>query len=179
MRVLPNTDIEPFITGLMTAMEFPEQSSEMVYNLASTVFAQTVDGSSLSVISPVLVRGFAERVTAIKRAFARIVKNMAKLVEDPRDVAPIPAQASSLLESAKDSMADPKSREVCTKAYENLKKGDTSKVHQGFTFADMLNFFKTALDASIATAPENQAGLSSVGDICITLNDCNNFKAEE
>jgi elongation factor 3 len=52
----------------MTAMEFPKQSSEMVYKLASTVFVQTVDGSSLSVISPLLVRGFAERVAAIKRA---------------------------------------------------------------------------------------------------------------
>ncbi len=36
-----------------------------------------------------------------------------------------------------------------------------------------------ALDAPIATAPENQAVLSYVAEICITLNDFNNFKAEE
>jgi hypothetical protein len=28
-----NTDIEPFIAGLMMALEFPEQSSELVYKL--------------------------------------------------------------------------------------------------------------------------------------------------
>jgi elongation factor 3 len=32
---------------------------------------------------------------------------------------------------------------------------------------------------SIATAHENQAVLSYAAEICITLNDCNNFKAEE
>ncbi len=155
-------------------------SRETVYKLASAVFVQTVDGSSLSVISPVLVRGFAERVTAIKRACVRIVEEMATLVKDPRDVAPFLPKLLPLLESAKDSVSDSECREVCTKAYESLKKkGDTSKIHQGFTVADMLSFFKTALDASIATAPENQAVLSYVAQICITLNDCNNFKAEE
>jgi elongation factor 3 len=88
----------------------------MVYKLASTVFAQTVDGSSLSVISPVLVRGFAERVTAIKRACVRIVENMAKLVEDPAMSPPSCPSFFPLLESAKDSVADPECREVCTKA---------------------------------------------------------------
>ncbi len=110
-----NTDIEPFIPGLMKAIEFPEQSSEMVHKLASTVFVQKVDGSSLSVISPVLVRGFVERVTAIRRACARIVENMAKLVEDPRDVALFLPKLLPLLESAKDSVADPECREACTK----------------------------------------------------------------
>jgi len=178
-----NTDIEPFIPGLMTAMEFPEQSSEMVYKLASTVFVQTVDGSSLSVISPVLVRGFAERVTAIKRACARIVENMAKLVEDPRDIAPFLPKLLPLLEQAKESVADPECREVCTKAYEILKrKGDTSKVHQGFKVEDILGFFTSALDAvasGVAQAENNQIILSYLANICITLNDCNNFKAEE
>ncbi len=112
---------------------------------------------------------------ARKRACARIVENMAKLVEDPRDVASFLPKLLPHFESAKGSVADPECREVCTKAYENLKKkGDTSRVHQSFNVADMLSFF-----ASIATAPENQAVLSYVAEICITLNDCNNFKAEE
>ena len=178
-----NSDIEPFIPGLMTAMEFPEQSSEMVYKLASTVFVQTVDGSSLSVISPVLVRGFAEGLTAIKRACARIVENMAKLVEDPRDVAPFLPKLLPLLEKAKESVADPECREVCIKAYEILKKkGDTSKVHQGFKVDDLLNFFKSALDgvsSSAASGVSNQVLLNYVANVCITLNDCNNFKPEE
>jgi len=175
-----NTDIEPFIPGLMTATEFPEQNSEMVYKLASTVFVQTVDGSALSVISPVLVRGFAERTTAIKRACARIVENMAKLVEDPRDVAPFLPKLLPLLEEAKETVSDPECREVCTKAYDTLKrKGDTSKVHQGFKVEDMRKFLTSALPAAVSAADVNQALLNYVAEVCITLNDCNNFKAED
>jgi elongation factor 3 len=173
-----NTDVEPFIPGLMTAMEFPEQSSEMVYKLASTVFVQTVDGASLSVISPVLVRGFAERATATKRACARIVENMAKLVEDPRDITPFLPKLLPLLESAKESVSDPECRGVCDKAYEILKKkGDTSKVHQGFVVADMLNFFNLAL-GDATTVHDFDKVLAYLAEICITLNDCNNFKPE-
>ena len=178
-----NADIEPFIPGLMTAMEFPEQSSEMVYKLASTVFVRRVDGPALAVISPVLVRGFAESATAIKRSCARIVENMAKLVDDPRDVAPFLPTLLPLLEAAKESVADPECRDVCNKAYEILKKkGDTSKVHQGFKIKDLLHFFSTALtsvsvDASFAT--DNEILLNYLANVCITLNDCNIFQAEE
>ncbi len=121
----------------------------------------------------------AKRVTSNLRVPA-LGRTWLSLVEDPRDVAPFLPRLLPMLESVKDSVADAECREVCTKAYENLKKkGDTSKVHQGFTVADMLNFFRTALDVSIATAPENQAVLSYVAEICITLKDSNNFKAEE
>jgi hypothetical protein len=103
---------------------------------------------------------------------------MAKLLEDP-EISPLPScfPCSSL---PRILWLTPSAVKCArNKTYESLKKkGDTSKVHQGFTVADMLNFFKTALDASIATAPENQAVLSYVAEICITLNDCNNFKAE-
>jgi len=72
---------------------------------------------------------------------------------------------------------------VCEKAYATLKKkGDTSKVHQGFKVADLLKFIATALDsakAGVAAHADNQTILEYLANVCITLNDCNNFKPED
>ena len=48
---------------------------------------QSVEAPTLAMLVPLLVRGMAERQTAIKRKTAVITDNMAKLVDDPVDAA--------------------------------------------------------------------------------------------
>ena len=48
---------------------------------------QAVEAPTLAMLVPLLVRGMAERQTAIKRKTAVITDNMAKLVDDPVDAA--------------------------------------------------------------------------------------------
>lgn len=48
---------------------------------------QTVEAPTLSLLVPLLVRGLAERATAIRRKTAVIIDNMAKLVDSPHDAA--------------------------------------------------------------------------------------------
>ena len=46
-----------------------------------------MEAPTLSLLVPLLVRGLAERATAIRRKTAVIIDNMAKLVDSPHDAA--------------------------------------------------------------------------------------------
>ena len=95
------SDIKPFIPNLIHAIENPKDVIETVHKLAGTTFVQTVDYAALSIMSPLLVRGLAERSTATKRQCARIIENMTKLVDVPSDVAPFLPKLLPILEAAK------------------------------------------------------------------------------
>jgi hypothetical protein len=56
----------------------------MIQKLAST-FVQTVDSAALAIVVPLMICGFRERAAAIKRMCCRVVANMSKLVENPRE----------------------------------------------------------------------------------------------
>lgn len=127
--VVSNRDIIPFLPALESAMVSMDEVPECIHALASTTFVQTVDGASLSVIVPLLVRGFAEKKTAIKRQCCVIVNNMSKLVEDPVEAAPFLPELLPALERASDEISDPEARAVATKAHEHLLKISHSAEH--------------------------------------------------
>ena len=64
---------------------------------------EEIDGSALALMAPLLKRGFDEPTTSIKRNAARIVENMAKLVDDPYEVEPFVPQLLPQLERAKEA----------------------------------------------------------------------------
>eukprot|EP00511_Aplanochytrium_stocchinoi_P011017 CAMPEP_0204861738 /NCGR_PEP_ID=MMETSP1348-20121228/1863_1 /ASSEMBLY_ACC=CAM_ASM_000700 /TAXON_ID=215587 /ORGANISM="Aplanochytrium stocchinoi, Strain GSBS06" /LENGTH=1041 /DNA_ID=CAMNT_0052011301 /DNA_START=102 /DNA_END=3227 /DNA_ORIENTATION=- len=117
---IDNKDVEPFIPALISAISKPEEVEECVHELAATTFVQTVTASALAVTVPLLDRGFRERKIATKRKCAVITENMAKLVEDPADVAPFMPVLEPHLARAKEEVADPECRTRCAAAHQEL-----------------------------------------------------------
>mmetsp|Transcript_4820 Transcript_4820/g.9595 ORF Transcript_4820/g.9595 Transcript_4820/m.9595 type:complete len:1042 (+) Transcript_4820:167-3292(+) len=117
---IDNKDVEPFIPSLISAISKPEEVEECVHALAATTFVQTVTASALSVTVPLLDRGFRERKVATIRKCGVITENMAKLVEDPADVAPFMPVLEPHLARAKEEVADPECRTRCAAAHQEL-----------------------------------------------------------
>jgi len=116
-----NRDLTPFIPALLKALQDPKEVSECVHQLASTTFVQTVSAAALAVVAPLLVRGFRE-ITAVRRQSAKIVMNMAKLVDHPREALPFVLQLLPILQKAADEISDPEAREVCNKGLAQLER---------------------------------------------------------
>lgn len=83
-----NKDVEPFLAEMMSAIMKPNTIGEVVEKLASVVFVQAVETPALAVVVPVVTRGLKEKKEPTKRKACVIIDNMAKLVPDPRELAP-------------------------------------------------------------------------------------------
>ena len=86
-KTVGNKDVDPFIPVLIDSIAKPSEVPECVHKLSATTFVQSVGAPTLAMLVPLLVRGMADRQTAIKRKTAVITDNMAKLVDDPVDAA--------------------------------------------------------------------------------------------
>ena len=124
MNGITNKDLEPFTEDLIRAMQDREQTEETIQKLGGVVFVQTVEGSALSVVIPLMLAGFRQSKAMIKRMCARIVSNMSKLVEEPLEAAPFLKDLIPALGDAIDTIADPEARDVATKTHQALIKMD-------------------------------------------------------
>ena len=120
MRSITNRDLEPFTEDLINAMKDRNETEETIQKLAGIVFVQTVEGSALSVVVPLMIAGFRENKSQVKRMCSRIVSNMSKLVEDPLEAKPFLSELIPALGSAVDTISDPEARDVATKTHEFL-----------------------------------------------------------
>jgi elongation factor 3 len=116
-----NSDIEPFIPVVVSAIAKPEEVVECIYKLAGTTFVQVVEAPALSIMVPLLVRGFREKQIAIKRLCSVITDNMVKLVDDPHTTEPFLAQLAPENEKVMEA-SDPECRQVATKTDATLKR---------------------------------------------------------
>jgi len=122
MKGVTNRDLEPFIEDVIKAMKNRDATEETIQRLAGIVFVQTVEGSALSVVVPLMLAGFRQPKAMIKRMCARIVGNMSKLVEEPLGAAPFLSELIPALFDAIDTIADPEARKVATETHANLQK---------------------------------------------------------
>jgi len=76
------------LAEMMSAIMKPNTIGEVVEKLASVVFVQAVETPALAVVVPVVTRGLKEKKEPTKRKACVIIDNMAKLVPDPRELAP-------------------------------------------------------------------------------------------
>ena len=83
-----NKDIKEAIPEMLSCILKPENTPETVHRLAGVVFVSDIYSDALAIMCPLLKRGLDENVTATKRNVARIIENMAKLVDDPYEVEP-------------------------------------------------------------------------------------------
>lgn len=117
---IDNPDVKPLIPHLMTALGNPAQVEDAIYKLAATTFVAQIECNALAITVPLLKRAFQTRSTPLKRISAKIITNMAKLVERPSDVEPfIPTLMPALKRSA-DEISDPEARGVCSEGVEVL-----------------------------------------------------------
>ena len=132
MKGITNRDLEPFVEDLIKAMKNRDETEETIQKLAGVVFVQTVEGSALSVVIPLMIAGFRQNKGQVKRMCSRIVSNMSKLVEDPREAAPFLADLIPSIADAADTIADPEARDVATKTHAELVRIQNSLKEQPF-----------------------------------------------
>ena len=153
MNGITNKDLEPFTEDLIRAMQDREQTEETIQKLGGVVFVQTVEGSALSVVIPLMLAGFRQSKAMIKRMCARIVSNMSKLVEEPLEAAPFLKDLIPALGDAIDTIADPEARDVATKTHQALIKMDHQakemmEQRKFREFGFIVNSIKERIDAS-------------------------------
>jgi len=115
-----NSDIAVFVPQLSHAIQNPESIPETVESLAGCVFVQEVEAAALAITCPVLLRGLGGR-TDVMRKCCVIIENMCKLVNDPREVAPL-LQIQPTLMMKTEGISDPEARSVAERACKELAK---------------------------------------------------------
>lgn len=113
---------ESFIPTIIKANESIKNVEECVEKLAGCVFVQNVEAPHLSVITPVLWRGLNAKSEATQRRCCVIVDNMCKLVDDPREGAPLFAEIMPLVKKRADEISDPDAREMAEKTVATIEK---------------------------------------------------------
>lgn len=121
-ETIDNKDIEKFIPKLIECIAKPTEVPETVHVLGATTFVSEVTMATLSIMSPLLSRGLAERDTTIKRKAAVIIDNMCKLVDDPQVVAPFMKSLLPPLKANFSTIADPEARGVTQRALATLRR---------------------------------------------------------
>merc|ERR1719421_1874649 len=116
-----NDDIAVFVPQLSEAIQTPEKVPETVEGLAGCIFVQEVEAAALAITTPVLLRGLNGK-TDVKRKCCIIIENMCKLVNNPREVAPLLKDVKPAMEIQKEGISDPEARAVCERAYTELCK---------------------------------------------------------
>jgi len=138
MKGITNRDLEPFTGALLNAFKIREETEETIQKLGGVVFVQTVEGSALAVVIPLMMAGFRQSKALVKRMCSRIVSNMSKLVDEPLEAAPFLGELIPAVFDAIDTIADPEAREVATKTHAALviidEKAKVAAVEKAFRF---------------------------------------------
>eukprot|EP00232_Nephroselmis_pyriformis_P030469 CAMPEP_0182867418 /NCGR_PEP_ID=MMETSP0034_2-20130328/8708_1 /TAXON_ID=156128 /ORGANISM="Nephroselmis pyriformis, Strain CCMP717" /LENGTH=1033 /DNA_ID=CAMNT_0024999775 /DNA_START=30 /DNA_END=3131 /DNA_ORIENTATION=- len=117
-----NRDIEHLLPSLIMSMANPKTTPATIHELAGVVFVSTVTPPALSITVPLLLRGFKERATVVKRQCAVICANMSKLVLEPALAAPFLPKLLPALEAASEDVSDPEARAKCGEARGQLER---------------------------------------------------------
>ena len=81
--VLSNPDVLPFTPDIVRCMAAPTSVPEVVKKLSSNVWVRDVDGPTLAVVVPLLVRALGERSNTTQRQVTLIATNLFKMVRTP------------------------------------------------------------------------------------------------
>lgn len=122
--VIGNRDMEHMTTDIVKAVMNPGDVPEIMHNLASVAFVQSVESPALAMVVPLLLRGLRVKETATKRQSSVIIENMSKLVDEPTDAAPFLPLLMPALEKAAGTIANPEARGIADRAYAQLMRLD-------------------------------------------------------
>ncbi|ORX49394.1 hypothetical protein DM01DRAFT_1338079 [Hesseltinella vesiculosa] len=134
-----NPDIEKHIKDLVICMADPTHVPATIEKLAGTTFVAEVNGPTLAIMVPLLVRALNERSTLLLRQTVIIVDNLCKLVRDPRTAAQFLPQLYPGVEHQATGAAFPEIRALGEQARQTLEaagghlEGDEANNVQGNT----------------------------------------------
>jgi elongation factor 3 len=178
----PNPDMEPFLPELEICLKDREQIEETVFKMASSTFVAEVDGSTLSILCPVLEKGLSTASkTHVKRQCSRIIENMVKLVDEPRYLETFIPKILPLLESAKQNVSDPECRDVCEKAATRLAAKAAKSTPLAFDIVkakEVVAAEAAARLSAVAGKAEFAYLFELVANACAMLNEVDDFKVE-
>lgn len=182
-----NRDIESVIPAIISCIARPAEVPDCIHKLGATTFVQQVESPTLAILTPLLLRGLAERQTPIKRKAAVIIDNMAKLVDNPMDAAVFLPRLLPGLKKVADEVADPECRKVATNAHNTLLRvGADSAAAEAALAAQVdpkatLAFLKDILAAEAKDATfgeESDALLEHIAQMASHLVTSKNFAPE-
>ncbi len=142
-----NNDLNSFIPIVAKGLTNHSCIYECVESLASCVFVQNVEAPALSIISPILLRGLNDKVTATKRLSCVIIDNMCKLIEHPKEILPFFTSLKTKLEYCVDTISDPEARKVSNRSLNTLKSSclvDENKIFSK-TLEEFTELLKTKM----------------------------------
>jgi elongation factor 3 len=166
---IENRDIDDSIPELMAIITDPSTTDELVQKLAGIIFVQEIKSEALSVMLPVLTRSLnAQSIIPTKRQAARIVENMCKLIDDPRECQVFLPKIKPLLSKCMEDVPDPECREVCEKAYNQLvRSGDMTNAAKGTSVEAVKEFlgYAAADEFQKLTIEFASFGVSALADL--------------
>lgn len=115
-----NRDIEPFVDVLLLAIKEPERVRDAIHALSGIIFVQEVQANLLSVLVPLLLRGFLIPVTAVRRKCCVIIENMCKLIDNGADILCFLPQLIPPISRVMNEVADPECRSVAERVFQLL-----------------------------------------------------------
>jgi elongation factor 3 len=117
-----NKDILPLTDSLIDGLKNIKSLDKTIESLTSTVFVQSVDSATLSVIYPILLRAFYNGTNSIKRQTLIIIENMSKLVEDELNCLQFINNLLPLVNDAFNKTSEPEVRNVANRVNNYLIK---------------------------------------------------------
>lgn len=115
-----NRDLTPLLPVLLLALRDPLTTPSAIQELASCVFVQNVEASTLAVLNPLLRRGLRSPTNEIKRKSCVILDNICKLVDDPREIHRFAIEILPPLRNVAENVSHPEVRDMANRALRTL-----------------------------------------------------------
>ena len=117
-----NKDLQELIPDLISSIYNPDLTESKIDKVASTKFVTQVNAGTISILCPLLLRGYGMRKDKISRLSSIIIVNMLKLVENYEDVENfLPVLTPPVLVAA-ESTSDPEARDMIQKSLKELDR---------------------------------------------------------
>ncbi|KAF9916658.1 translational elongation factor EF-1 alpha [Lobosporangium transversale] len=186
-EVVGNPDLISSIPYLVGCINRPEEVPECIHQLASTTFVTTVEAPTLAIMTPLLIRGLAERTPSIQRQTAVIIDNMCKLVENPAHAHQFLPKLLPGLDRLIEIGASPELRSVAERARATLIRvggGEKAQEESILNIAyeikpnEVLETLKKTIGSSIKVDDFVQTSLSYSATLCSELITSRDFESD-
>lgn len=115
-----NKDLAELIPDLIKAIYDPKLTEDTIDRVAATKFVTTVTAGTVSILCPLLLRGYALRKDKSSRLCSKIIVNMLQLVENYADVENFLPVLTPPVQTAAESVSDPEARSTISACIQSL-----------------------------------------------------------
>jgi len=122
-----NKDLAELIPDLIKSIYDPKLTEATIDKVASTKFVTTVTAGTVSILCPLLLRGYAVRKDKTSRLCSKIIVNMLQLVENYSDVENFLPVLTPPVLGAIEVVSDPEARATISSCLQKLKSMECLK----------------------------------------------------